>query len=100
TVEGRKKNSVLDQVSHALPPLERAYKLQKKAAKVGFDWTEAEPVWDKIAEELEETRTAWEHRRSVELSTGAGLGAGPEADRAAARAPEPIAEGRETVAAG
>ena len=99
TVEGRKKNSVLDQVSHALPPLERAYKLQKKAAKVGFDWTEAEPVWDKIAEELEETRAAWEHRRSVELSAARANEAGPGADGAAARGPEPIAEGRETVAA-
>lgn len=64
TVEGRrKKDSILDSVSQALPPLERAYKLQKKAAKAGFDWTEAEPVWDKIQEELEETREAWKNRQ-------------------------------------
>ena len=64
-LEGRKKTSILDKVSHALPPLERAYQLQRRAAKAGFDWTKAEPVWDKISEELEETRQAW---RARELS--------------------------------
>lgn len=64
-VEGRRSNdSVLDKVSHALPPLERAYRMQKKAAKAGFDWNQAEPVWDKIAEELEETRQAWQARNA------------------------------------
>lgn len=57
--EGRKKkDSLMDQVSSALPPLERAYKIQKKAAKAGFDWTDEEPVWDKVREELEEAREA------------------------------------------
>lgn len=65
-VEGRRKDSVLDSVSHALPPLERAYRLQKKAAKAGFDWNSAEPVWDKIAEELAETRDAWVARASTD----------------------------------
>ncbi|MBN1242075.1 MAG: nucleoside triphosphate pyrophosphohydrolase [Spirochaetales bacterium] len=56
-VEGRrKKDSILDEVSRALPPLERAYKLQKKAAKAGFDWDVPEDVWAKAAEELEEAR--------------------------------------------
>lgn len=59
TVEGRaKKDSVLDEVSTALPPLERAYKMQKKAAKTGFDWREPGEVWGKLAEELEECREA------------------------------------------
>lgn len=59
--EGRKpKDSVLDQVSRALPPLERAYKLQKKAAKVGFDWPDAKGVWEKVAEELAEAKEAHE----------------------------------------
>lgn len=57
--EGRKpKDSILDEVSRALPPLDRAYKLQKKAAKAGFDWPSIEGVWDKIEEELAETREA------------------------------------------
>jgi len=59
TVEGReKKDSLMDEVSRSLPPLERAYKLQKKAAKVGFDWTNADQVWDKVHEETDETRAA------------------------------------------
>jgi tetrapyrrole methylase family protein / MazG family protein len=58
-VEGRAlKDSVIDGVSTALPPLERAYKIQKKAAKVGFDWPDAKGVWDKAQEELEECREA------------------------------------------
>jgi len=69
TLEGRKKKeALLDQVSSALPPLERAYKLQKKAAKAGFDWTEVEPVWDKISEELAETRQAWQALDSSETT--------------------------------
>ena len=56
-VEGRrKKDSALDGVSRALPPLERAYKLQKAAAKVGFDWPNHHGTWDKLAEELAECR--------------------------------------------
>ncbi len=46
--------SVLDGVSGGLPALLRAEKVQKKAARVGFDWTEIRPVLDKIREELAE----------------------------------------------
>ena len=57
--EGRKaKDSILDEVSFGLPPMERAYKLQKKAAKAGFDWPDKEGVIAKIKEELEEAREA------------------------------------------
>lgn len=37
-----------------LPNLLRAYELQKKAAKVGFDWQEITPALEKVKEELEE----------------------------------------------
>ncbi|MDR2747786.1 MAG: nucleoside triphosphate pyrophosphohydrolase [Treponema sp.] len=58
-VEGRKpKDSVLDGVSRGLPTLDRAFKLQKKAAKTGFDWPEAEGPIAKIREELAETEAA------------------------------------------
>ncbi len=50
--------SALDRVPRSLPPLERSAQLQKKAAKVGFDWPGPEPVWDKIDEELQELREA------------------------------------------
>jgi len=57
--EGRKpKDSILDEVSGGLPPMDRAHALQKKAAKRGFDWPDIEGVIAKIQEELEETRTA------------------------------------------
>jgi len=46
----------LDGVSLALPALLRAFKLQKRASRVGFDWAAAEPVLDKIAEEIGELR--------------------------------------------
>jgi MazG family protein len=50
--------SALDRVQRSLPPLERSVQLQKKAAKVGFDWPGPEPVWVKIDEELGELREA------------------------------------------
>nr|WP_219821723.1 nucleoside triphosphate pyrophosphohydrolase [Sneathiella aquimaris] len=48
--------SVLDNVAHTLPALTRAIKLQNRAARVGFDWPDTAPVFDKIKEELEELR--------------------------------------------
>ncbi|MDR3341463.1 MAG: nucleoside triphosphate pyrophosphohydrolase [Treponema sp.] len=57
--EGRKpKDSLLDGVSQALPPLDRAYKLQKRAAKAGFDWPDIPGVMGKIEEELGEVSAA------------------------------------------
>ena len=56
--EGRKpKDSILDEVSRGLPPMERAWKLQIKAAKTGFDWPDVAGVIDKIKEELAEVET-------------------------------------------
>ncbi len=54
--QGNQDSSILDAVTLGLPALKRAVKLQKKAAKVGFDWPEAEPIFDKIQEEIEEVR--------------------------------------------
>ena len=53
--EGRKA-SVLDGVIGGLPALTRALKLQKRAARVGFDWTDAADILDKIEEEIGELR--------------------------------------------
>jgi tetrapyrrole methylase family protein / MazG family protein len=47
-------SSLLEGVSKSLPNLLRAYELQKKAAKVGFDWQEITPALEKVKEELEE----------------------------------------------
>jgi nucleoside triphosphate diphosphatase len=48
--------SVLDDVPVALPALTRSAKLQRRAARVGFDWPETLQVLDKFAEEISEVR--------------------------------------------
>ncbi|MDT8438460.1 MAG: nucleoside triphosphate pyrophosphohydrolase [Wenzhouxiangellaceae bacterium] len=53
--------SAIDGVSAGLPPLRRAVKLQKRAARVGFDWPELAPVLAKIREELAELEHEVEH---------------------------------------
>ena len=50
--------AMLKDVPGYLPALMRAAKVQKKAAGVGFDWNEAEPVIEKLAEEADELREA------------------------------------------
>jgi tetrapyrrole methylase family protein / MazG family protein len=52
--KGEVPASLLEGVSMALPNLLRAYELQKKAAKAGFDWQEITPALEKVKEELEE----------------------------------------------
>jgi ATP diphosphatase len=52
------KLSLLDDVPRGMAELQRAVKLQKRAAQVGFDWSAPEPVLDKVAEEMLEMRDA------------------------------------------
>jgi MazG family protein len=49
--------SVLDGVALALPALLRAAKIQRRAARIGFDWPDAGPVIEKVLEEIAELRT-------------------------------------------
>jgi ATP diphosphatase len=53
--EGRRE-SALDGIGPGLPALTRALKLQRRAARVGFDWPEIAPIFDKIEEEIGELR--------------------------------------------
>lgn len=53
-VEGKAHPSALDGVPHGLPPLSRAFELQKRAEKQGFDWYDPAPAAEKVKEELEE----------------------------------------------
>jgi ATP diphosphatase len=55
------EQSHLDGVPRALPALMRAYKLSKRAARVGFDFEHASQTADKVAEELAEVREAAAH---------------------------------------
>ena len=55
-IERKKKgsNSIIDGVSTSLPAVTRALKLQKRAAKEGFDWNKAEDTLKKVKEEISE----------------------------------------------
>jgi tetrapyrrole methylase family protein/MazG family protein len=82
--EGRKpRDGVLDGVSRALPPLDRAYRLQKQAARAGFDWPDSRGVIDKLEEELGETCAA--------------IGALEAASRHAAEAPQGVRRRQEAL---
>lgn len=52
------KAGFLGSVQRSFPALTEALKLQEQAARVGFDWSEAEPILDKIEEEIGELREA------------------------------------------
>jgi MazG family protein len=54
--------SVLDGIPGALPALLRAQRLGAKAARVGFDWDEESEILDKVREEIDELRDAFEKR--------------------------------------
>ena len=56
--ESSGQSSALDGVALALPALLRAQKIQKRAARVGFDWPDKAPVKDKLLEELDEVAAA------------------------------------------
>lgn len=49
-----KKGGLLDGISRSMPALSMAFSYQKRAAKAGFEWKDAEDIWDKLAEEMEE----------------------------------------------
>ena len=66
------QNSVLDGVSKSLPALVAAYKLQEKAAKLGFDWDELDPVWAKVSEEMGEFKEAIAQKDKENMEKEAG----------------------------
>lgn len=50
--------SSLGELSRAMPALARAQRVTERASDFGFDWPGPEQVWDKVAEELNELKTA------------------------------------------
>jgi nucleoside triphosphate diphosphatase len=55
---GQKPNMLLDDIGKHMPAIKRAAKLQKRAATVGFDWTDSQDIINKLDEELSELRHA------------------------------------------
>lgn len=58
--EHSQRKSVLDGIPKIYPPLAKAYKIQIKAAKVGFDWEDEVGAFNKLEEELIEMKEAYE----------------------------------------
>jgi len=56
------KKSVLEGVPKSLPAMVKAQRIQDKARGVGFDWENADQVWEKVLEELEEFKSAANHQ--------------------------------------
>lgn len=59
-------DSALAGVAVALPAMLRAEKLQKRAARIGFDWPNSDGVYAKVVEELDEVRGAGSPQEQVE----------------------------------
>lgn len=72
TIEGRKTKSIIDEVSAGLPPLLRAYKIQKKAAKQGFDWESITGAEEKLHEEITEFKEACLKQDTAAIEDEAG----------------------------
>jgi XTP/dITP diphosphohydrolase len=68
--EGRE--SVIAGVPKHLPSLQRAERLQDKASKVGFDWSNADDVWKKVIEELNEFKEANKKKNQDEMESEFG----------------------------
>jgi MazG family protein len=71
--KGGKQTSVLGRVPRGLPALIRAAQLQKKAARVGFDWTRPADVLAKVREEITEVEGAMREEQSAASPASARL---------------------------
>jgi len=56
--KGDQQKSIVDNIPEILPALLQADKIQRKAARVGFDWEDINDVWQKVYEELQELKEA------------------------------------------
>ncbi|NRG44522.1 nucleoside triphosphate pyrophosphohydrolase [Bacillus sp. CRN 9] len=63
-----KPASLLDGIPASYPQLLKAEALQKKAAKVGFDWEEVSSIWDKVREEIKEFEIETENNNENMIS--------------------------------
>lgn len=65
--ESHEPQGRLDGIAATLPAMARADKLQRRAARHGFDWPDVTPVFDKLHEEIDELKEAWQ---AAETGTG------------------------------
>lgn len=72
--KGQASESILDTVPGGLPALMYAQKIQKKCAKIGFDWPTVKPVLDKVREEVQEIQdeleTQQKNQQAIEEEIG------------------------------
>lgn len=71
-VEGRTQKGLLDRIPRSLPPLNKAYEIQKKVEQVGFDWENIEHIFDKIVEETIEVREEIKSKNTDKLEMEIG----------------------------
>ncbi len=68
---GEAEESVMARINRSLPALLLAEEVQKKAAKVGFDWDKFEDAWDKVYEEIDELKAAYlDNNSNIEEEMG------------------------------
>jgi tetrapyrrole methylase family protein/MazG family protein len=71
-VETPGEASLLDGVSHVLPATLEGFQLTRKASRVGFDWEEAGGVFEKLREETEELKKAWDEKDESKMEEELG----------------------------
>ena len=67
-VKGKEHKGILERVPQSLPALYRADKVQKRAARVGFDWDKVAGAWDKVHEELDEVHDILKYKNQMAKS--------------------------------
>ncbi len=70
--EKDEKGSLLKNIPKNLPALLRAEKLQKRAARIGFDWANVAGVWEKIHEEIDEIKVSIEENNPESIKEEIG----------------------------
>ncbi|MCX5726595.1 MAG: nucleoside triphosphate pyrophosphohydrolase [Candidatus Saganbacteria bacterium] len=61
---GEKHRGILESIPQSLPALYRADKIQRRAARVGFDWNSVAGAWDKVYEEIDEVKSQIQNPKS------------------------------------
>lgn len=67
-----KKHSIVSNIPHTLPALQKAGKVQRKVATVGFDWKHIKDVMNKVDEEFKEVKAAIKKNKTAEINEEIG----------------------------